>query len=179
MWGWMSSSSINKSLLYLILINSLGWILPWPRGLSWTLLAEKFFIVLSAGIHLGEFFLGQEVFYRALDRDSLGWILPWPRGLFWTLLAEKFFIGLSAGIHLGEFFLSREVYLELSWPRSFLLCSRQGFTWVNSSLTERLTFELSWPRGILLHSRQGFTWVNSSLAERCLCINDFPENFDW
>ena len=66
--------------------------LSWPRGLSWTLLAERFFIALSAGIHLGEFFLGREVSLR----------LSWPRG---------FFVALSAGIHMGEFFLGREVWL--------------------------------------------------------------------
>jgi len=45
----------------------------------------------------------------------------------------------SVGIHLGEFFLGREVYFELSWPRGFVLYSRQGFTWVDSSLAERFT----------------------------------------
>ena len=53
-------------------------------------LAERFSIILSTGIHLGEFFLGQEVFFE-------------------TLLPERFFIALSAGIHLGEFFLGREI----------------------------------------------------------------------
>ena len=74
--------------------------------------------MFSVGIHFGEFFLGREVYFE----------LSWPRG---------FFIVLSAGIHLGEFFLGREVYFELFWPRGFLLYSRQGFTWVNSSLAER------------------------------------------
>ena len=40
-----------------------------------TLLAERpkeFSFVLSTGIHLGEFFLGREVFFRTLGRDSLG-----------------------------------------------------------------------------------------------------------
>ena len=46
--------------------------------------------MLSAGIHLGEFFLGQEVFFH-------------------TLLVERFSFMLSAGIHLGKFFLGREV----------------------------------------------------------------------
>ena len=71
------------------------------------------------------------------------------------------------------------------WPRGFLLHSRQGFTWVNSSLAERffivlsvgihlgefflgreVYLDFSWPRSFSLYSRQGFTWVNSSLAER-------------
>jgi len=56
--------------------------------------------VLSAGIHLGEFFLGREVFFE-------------------TLLAKKFFIALSAGIHLGEFFLGREVFLETLLAKRF------------------------------------------------------------
>ena len=105
--------------------------LSWPRGFSF---------VLSAGIHLGEFFLGRDVFFR-------------------TLLTERrrdFSFVLSAGIHLGEFFLGREVFFNLSWARGFLSNSRQGFNWVNSSLAKRFSF----------NSQQGFTSVNSSLAER-------------
>ena len=40
-----------------------------------TFLAERprgFSSVLSTGIHLGEFFLGREVFFRTLCKDSLG-----------------------------------------------------------------------------------------------------------
>ena len=76
--------------------DSLGWILPWPRGFlsnSLGLEAERFSFLLSAGIHLGEFFLGREVFFQ----------LSWPRGFSFVL---------SAGIHLGEFFLGREVFFR-------------------------------------------------------------------
>ena len=62
-------------------------------------LAERLFIVLSAGIHFGEFFLGREVSCHALGRDSL----------VNSSLAERFFNILSAGILFGELFLSREV----------------------------------------------------------------------
>jgi len=50
--------------------------------------------MLSAGIHLGEFYLGREVFFH-------------------TFLAEGLSFMLSAGIHLGEFFLGREVLFHI------------------------------------------------------------------
>ena len=54
-------------------------------------LSERFSFLLSAGIHLGEFFLGREVFFQ----------FSWSRDFSFVL---------SAGIHLGEFFLGREVF---------------------------------------------------------------------
>ena len=225
-----------------------GWILPWPRGslsnslgrevflsyfrqgftwvnsslverfsfeLSW---ARGFSFVLSAGIHLGEFFLdrevffhtlrrdslgwilpwprgfllnslGREVFFHTLGRHSLGWILPWPRGFFRTLLAKRFSFILSTGIHLSDFFLGREVFFELSWPRGFLSnslgrevflsYSRQGFTWVNSSLAERFSSNSLGREVFLLNSLQGFTWVNSSLAERFFFWTFGKDSLGW
>ena len=64
-------------------------------------LAERFFNVISPGIHLGEFFLGREVFLT-YSRQGFTWVNSY--------LAERFFNVLLARIHLGEFVLGREVF---------------------------------------------------------------------
>jgi len=120
-------------------------------------LVERFFIVLSKGIHFGEFFLGREVFYRTLSTYSLWWILP---------SSTNFFIGLSAGIHVGEFFLHREVSCRNHGrdSRRWILPSPRGFFNV---LSAGILVNRPWPRCFIFGLSVGIHIGEFFLGRKC------------